>query len=101
KMPAAAALATQDVDGARLEWTVVELPDDAEPPGSAGPSTPEAAPSPLEQFGVILTRTAPGPPGSLDLREGLVERVLTALATPGRSSVLLVGPPDVGKTAPA
>jgi len=48
---------------------------------------------------MLLTRTAPGPPGNFDLRGGLVERVLVALATPERSSVILVGPRDVGKTA--
>ena len=34
-----------------------------------------------------------------DRREALVERVLAALGAETRASVMLVGPPDVGKTA--
>jgi ATP-dependent Clp protease ATP-binding subunit ClpA len=37
--------------------------------------------------------------GGIDRRDALVERVLAALASDGRSSVVLVGPHDVGKTA--
>jgi ATP-dependent Clp protease ATP-binding subunit ClpA len=37
--------------------------------------------------------------GRLDRRDALVDRVLSALSASGRASVMLVGPPDVGKTA--
>jgi ATP-dependent Clp protease ATP-binding subunit ClpC len=50
----------------------------------------------LEEQGVDLTRADAG---RIDRRDDLVRRVLETLAAPDRSSVLLVGPPDVGKTA--
>jgi hypothetical protein len=50
----------------------------------------------LAEAGVELTR---GEFGRLDRRDALVERVLETLAAEGRSSVLLVGRADVGKTA--
>jgi ATP-dependent Clp protease ATP-binding subunit ClpA len=50
----------------------------------------------LSRFGVDLTRQATG---GMDGRDELLRRVLETLAADGRSSVLLVGAPDVGKTA--
>ena len=47
----------------------------------------------------LTVRAAEGRGARLDRREPIVERVLAALAAEGRSSVLLVGPGDVGKTA--
>ena len=37
--------------------------------------------------------------GRFDRRDDLLERIVAVLASPGRSSVILVGPPDVGKSA--
>ena len=69
----------------------VELDDD---------ESPEEAPSPnagiLEERGLDLTSRADA---RFDGRDELVSRVLETLAASGRSSVLLVGPRDVGKTA--
>ena len=50
----------------------------------------------LDELGVDLSRREDG---RIDGREELVQRVLETLGAPGRSSVLLVGPPDVGKSA--
>jgi ATP-dependent Clp protease ATP-binding subunit ClpA len=50
----------------------------------------------LEELGVDLTSRAGA---RFDGRDELVARVLETLAASDRSSVLLVGPPDVGKTA--
>jgi ATP-dependent Clp protease ATP-binding subunit ClpA len=47
----------------------------------------------------LCLRAATGGLGRLDRRDGLIERVLAALCSPGGKSVMLVGPPDVGKTA--
>ena len=50
----------------------------------------------LQELGVELTRREGG---RIDGRDELVQRALEMLAAPDRSSILLVGPPDVGKTA--
>ena len=50
----------------------------------------------LQELGVDLTRREGG---RIDGRDELVQRALEMLAAPDRSSILLVGPPDVGKTA--
>jgi ATP-dependent Clp protease ATP-binding subunit ClpA len=85
-------LAADDSGVGWLEWVEV----DAAPAGAAPAA---GAPNPLDEFGERLTgRTAGGQVRRFDLREGLVERVLAVLATPERSSVMLVGPRDVGKT---
>ncbi len=58
------------------------------------------APRILAERGLDLTaRAREGAIGRLDGRDDLVRRLLLALADPERSSVLLVGPHAVGKTA--
>lgn len=47
----------------------------------------------------LTALAAAGRLGRLDRRDPLVDRVLAALASDGRASVLLVGPGDVGKSA--
>ena len=93
RQPVAVALAAHERGAARLEWVEVDVPGaDAASPGAA-------TANPLDQFGERLTGRVAAGPGRLDLGDGLVERVLAALATPERSSVMLVGPREVGKTA--
>ncbi|PZR86902.1 MAG: hypothetical protein DLM67_23195 [Candidatus Nephthysia bennettiae] len=54
----------------------------------------------FEDSGAELTRIASeGRLDGIDRRDELVERVLHLLASPRRSSVMLVGPHDVGKSA--
>jgi ATP-dependent Clp protease ATP-binding subunit ClpC len=54
----------------------------------------------LDELGQDLTaRAEEGRIGGIDGRDDLVRRVLGVLASAGRSSVLLVGPREVGKTA--
>ncbi|HJW48665.1 MAG TPA: AAA family ATPase, partial [Candidatus Limnocylindria bacterium] len=53
----------------------------------------------LERYGQELTAKAANTLARIDRRPGLVAQVLATLGDPGRSSVLLVGPLDVGKTA--
>jgi ATP-dependent Clp protease ATP-binding subunit ClpA len=53
----------------------------------------------LEHYGQDLTAKASHVLARIDRRQGLVSQVLATLGGPGRSSVLLVGPLDVGKTA--
>jgi ATP-dependent Clp protease ATP-binding subunit ClpC len=88
------AILSCDVTGeVRLE--TVEIPF---PPGDADSDGGDEFE--LEEAGEELTlRAAEGRLGRLDRRDALIERVLAALSSSGRSSVLLVGPPDVGKTA--
>jgi type VI secretion system protein VasG len=67
---------------------------------TAAPSRDADGDATLEELGQDLTRLASeGRVARLDLRDPIVERVLAALAAPGRSSVLLIGPRDVGKSA--
>lgn len=76
-----------------LAWiNVIETPESRKADGN-GPLN-------LDDLGDELTRlAAAGHLGRLDRRDPIVDRVLSSLATPGMSSVLLVGPPDVGKSA--
>jgi len=90
-----ALLASDDVGTVRLETLTLSFPPADEPELARGDD-----PFSLEEFGDELTgRAAEGRLGQLDRRDALVERVLAALASSGRSSVMLVGPGDVGKTA--
>jgi ATP-dependent Clp protease ATP-binding subunit ClpA len=92
KHPTTVVLAADDSGVGWLEWVEVDVP--VAVAGQAAGTT-----NPLAEFGERLTgRTTGGLVKRLDLREGLVERVLAVLATPERSSVMLVGPRDVGKT---
>ena len=88
-------MACDDVGETRLETVTIAFPSAEEPRLARGDD-----PFLLEESGDELTvRAAEGRLGRLDRRDALVERVLAALASPGRSSVMLVGPRDVGKTA--
>jgi ATP-dependent Clp protease ATP-binding subunit ClpC len=88
-------LACDEVGDVRLETLVLPFPSAEEPRLTRGDD-----PFLLEESGDELTvRAAEGRLGRLDRRDALVERVLAALASPGRCSVMLVGPRDVGKTA--
>ena len=83
----AAILAADEPDDSRLETLVVDAPEHVESERPSGI---------LQEYGVDLTtRDA----GGIDRREELVRRVLETLAAEERSSVLLVGRPDVGKSA--
>ncbi len=87
-------LAVDEAGAPTLAWLDVAEPTDR--PADA----PKGDVVRLEDFGDNLTHlAAAGRLGRLDHRDRIVERVLSALATPGLSSVLLVGPPDVGKSA--
>jgi ATP-dependent Clp protease ATP-binding subunit ClpA len=90
---AAVVLNADEPSDSRLD--VVDL--DVEAPSVAAPVEADAAQNGiLEELAVDLTRRDGG---RLDRRDELVERVLETLAAPARSSVVLVGPRDVGKTA--
>jgi ATP-dependent Clp protease ATP-binding subunit ClpA len=90
-----AVLASEDLGTSRLETVTLPFPSPGEPQ-----LTRSEDGFTLEDFGDELTaRAKEGRLGQLDRRDALVERVLVALASPGRSSVMLVGPRDVGKTA--
>ncbi len=91
---ATAVLALHEPVPGRLEW--INVPFVAS--GAVAGGTDDAFS--LEAAAEELTRlSASGRLGRLDQRDPIVERVLAALAAPGRSSVLLVGPRDVGKSA--
>ena len=88
-------LASDDIGTVRLETLELPFPV-ADEPALARDDDPFS----LEEFGEELTaRAVEGKLGQLDRRDALVEQVLAALASPGRCSVMLVGPRDVGKTA--
>jgi ATP-dependent Clp protease ATP-binding subunit ClpA len=90
-----ALLASDDVGTTRLETITIPFPPADEPQ----PTRTDDGFS-IEDFAEDLTeKAAEGRLTELDRRDALVERVLAALASPGRSSVMLVGPRDVGKTA--
>jgi ATP-dependent Clp protease ATP-binding subunit ClpA len=91
--------AVEHPPGARLETVTMAVPTTPPPAPAAKPAAAaEKEPTFLESAGRELTAVAASLHG-VDHREALVDRVLAALALPERSSVMLVGPPDVGKTA--
>jgi ATP-dependent Clp protease ATP-binding subunit ClpC len=80
-----------------LETIDVPLPAPSE--RGYGHEEVEDADDILEACGDDLTaQAAEGRLSGLDRRDELIERVLATLASGGRSSVMLVGPRDVGKT---
>ena len=101
RMPAANAMACAETGEATLEIVDVEIADDDdEPTPAAQRPVPTQAESFVRDAGVELTAGTKRPPvAGVEVRESLVQRILSALATPERSSVVLVGRPDVGKTA--
>jgi ATP-dependent Clp protease ATP-binding subunit ClpC len=87
-----AVLASDEVGEARLDHLELPFPPVA--------SEEDEDVEPVEAAADDLTAlSASGRGGRIDRRDELVERVLAALAAEGRSSVLLVGERDVGKTA--
>jgi ATP-dependent Clp protease ATP-binding subunit ClpA len=90
-------IACDEIGAVRLSDLPLPFPPDASIDSNTSPPPPGGA---IESLADDLTaRAAKGGLGRLDRRDTLVERVLAALAADGRSSVLLVGPNDVGKTA--
>jgi ATP-dependent Clp protease ATP-binding subunit ClpC len=90
-----ALLASDDVGEVRLETLTLPFPKADEPRLTRADEWFS-----IEEAGDELTTlAAAGQLGRLDRRDALVEQVLAALGSPGRSSVMLVGPRDVGKTA--
>jgi ATP-dependent Clp protease ATP-binding subunit ClpA len=88
-------LAAQNPADSRLE--TIELDLDA--PAVQGALEESDVPNVLAELGDDLTaRAEAGMLGRIDRRDDLVDRVLETLAGPGRSSVLLVGGREVGKT---
>lgn len=89
-----AVLAADEVLAPEIAW--VDLPS---APHAARPSN-ASSDLPLEALGQELTRLASEKRlGRIDHRDPIVDQVLAVLATPSRSSVIVVGPPSVGKTA--
>ena len=89
---ASSILAVDESDDSYVDLLVLDEP------GGEQPSSPD--PGILAERGLDLTaRAREGAIGRLDGRDDLVRRLLLALADPERSSVLLVGPHAVGKTA--
>jgi ATP-dependent Clp protease ATP-binding subunit ClpA len=87
-------LAADEPQDARLEVIELELPQSVDSNGG------EDDDRLLDELGQDLTaRAEEGRIGGIDGRDDLVRRVLGVLASSGRSSVLLVGPREVGKTA--
>ncbi len=81
-----------------LHVVSVKAPDTAEAPG--GRDEPYDGEDVLSVCGMSLSReTRDGRIGRSDPREVFVEQVLSILASEGPSSAMLVGKPDVGKTA--
>src|ERR1700736_1496332 len=89
--------AADEAGEVHLELVELPMPPLVEPAGvKAGPEEGDI----LEECGTDLTRSASeGRLGGIDGREELVDRVLDLLASPQRSSVMVVGPHDVGKSA--
>jgi ATP-dependent Clp protease ATP-binding subunit ClpA len=86
-------LMVEDPEGSFLEPLDIRLSLDA--PRAEEP----AGPGFLAEVGRELTADATRSSRGVDQREAIVTRALAALALPERSSVMLVGPRDVGKTA--
>jgi ATP-dependent Clp protease ATP-binding subunit ClpA len=91
-------LASDEPADSRLEIIELEVSEDDGVPAKATTDSDDEA-GVLETYGEELTAKGPRALGMIDRRDDLVERVLAILAAPERSSVLLVGPPGVGKTA--
>ncbi len=91
---AANVLNADEPDDTELAFVEVDVQDDALI--QKRPLAATATNTILEERGTDLTKRTLG---RFDGREELVSRVSALLADPGRSSVLLVGPPDVGKSA--
>jgi ATP-dependent Clp protease ATP-binding subunit ClpA len=90
---AEAVLNADEPSDSRLEVTELDVEEGL---GEEGPADAPAEAGVLEERGVDLTSRTDV---RFDGREELVARVLDTLAAPGRSSVLLVGPSGVGKSA--
>jgi ATP-dependent Clp protease ATP-binding subunit ClpC len=89
----AAAMACDQTGSVRLETVELPFPSPAEDSRGGEAFV-------LEDVAVDMAVLAKRDPlDRLDRRDALVERVLAALVSSGRSSVMLVGAPDVGKTA--
>jgi ATP-dependent Clp protease ATP-binding subunit ClpC len=96
--PLDALLGVDEVGQVSLE--TIELPLPAPAVATGAGEDYEGEDEILEMCGDDLTAQAlEGRLSGLDRRDELVERVLAALASSGRSSVLLVGASEVGKTA--
>ena len=89
-------LNADEPEGSRIETIELEVRSGGSTPIDIGLGPGEPTQGVLEELGVELTHREQG---RIDGREELVQRVLEALAAPGRSSVLLVGRSGVGKTA--
>ena len=90
---ATSVLAADEPANSRLEVIEFELP------ATAGPAEAQQR-SILTELGQDLTgQVERGRLGRIDGRDELVRHVCSVLAGPGRSSVLLVGPREVGKSA--
>ncbi len=91
----ASLLAAQESSDSYLELVEIDLLA-----GVGGGRKGDRKPTILEERGFDLTaRAGDGTLGRVDGRDDLVRQILLTLADPERSSVLLVGPHAVGKTA--
>ena len=91
----ASLLAAQESSDSYLELVEIDLLA-----GAGGGRNGDGKPTILEERGFDLTaRAGDGALGRVDGRDDLVRQILLTLADPERSSVLLVGPHAVGKTA--
>ena len=101
RMPVHEAIAAGETGRVSLESVDINVAEPAEDTAPAGPQRPGGnAEQIVRDAGIELTAGArKRPMAGVEVRESLVQRILAALATPERSCVVLVGRPDVGKTA--